>query len=408
MPSVRQKFTETLEQAVGAYAFNIFGVVAGAVIAYNVGLFSLAPWAITVYPAVISARGVIGGLFCGRLSTGLHLGIFHPRFLGNTKSFYLLVQAMITITLETSIAMSFVAVLFGNVFRGITMADFPAILTVITATMTLALVVVCPLSSTVSFLAFKHGLDPDIMLYPVESTVSDLLITTTYIIVVNLFILYGSFGRLLTGFVGLVLLLFAGFLMVRNIHEREFLETVRESTITLAFVVFIVNVTGTALGEIADSIGQRREVYTVYPALIDTMGDVGSVVGSTATTKLALGTLKSSISSVRNHLIEIFGAWFASTIMYSAFSVMSLAIQGLLTLPNLLKFTGLLLIVNILAASVIITVAYSVAILTFHKGLDPDNFVIPIESSLADSITTICLFFALAAFGGLSAAPYQL
>ena len=29
------------------------------------------------------------------------------------------------------------------------------------------------------------------------------------------------------------------------------------------------------------------------------------------------------------------------------------------------------------------------------KGLDPDNFVIPIESTLADSITTIALLIAL-------------
>jgi len=36
-----------------------------------------------------------------------------------------------------------------------------------------------------------------------------------------------------------------------------------------------------------------------------------------------------------------------------------------------------------------------VAVLTFQRGLDPDNFVIPIESSLADGITTISLLAAL-------------
>jgi cation transporter-like permease len=40
-----------------------------------------------------------------------------------------------------------------------------------------------------------------------------------------------------------------------------------------------------------------------------------------------------------------------------------------------------------------------VAILTFQKGLDPDKFVIPIESSLADSITTIALLAALFLIG---------
>jgi len=40
-----------------------------------------------------------------------------------------------------------------------------------------------------------------------------------------------------------------------------------------------------------------------------------------------------------------------------------------------------------------------VAILTYRRGWDSDNFVIPIESSLADSITTISLLLALNTIG---------
>jgi cation transporter-like permease len=44
-------------------------------------------------------------------------------------------------------------------------------------------------------------------------------------------------------------------------------------------------------------------------------------------------------------------------------------------------------------------ITFAVGYLTYKKGLDPDNFVIPIESSLADSITTGALFFALLVIG---------
>jgi len=378
-----------------AYAFNISGIVAGTMVAYYVGLFRLAPWVIAVYPQVVSARGVIGGLFCGRLSTGLHLGTVQPRFFGNTKSFYLLFKSIVMITLETSIAMGLVATLFGSLFLGTMPSEFFNLLSVIVATMTFALFIVSPLTMTVSFLSFKHGLDPDIILYPVESTVSDLLITMAYILVVNLFFWFGSAGRYLIVFVGLVLLFVAAYLLRKNVREPEFVKTIRESLLTLVFVAFIVNVTGTILGKIAEVVGERREIYTVYPALIDTIGDVGSVVGSTATTKLALGTLKSSLSSIRNHATEISGAWAASLIMFITYSMLSLIIQGLFTFPNFFKFTALLFSANVVAASIIIIISYSVAILTYQRGLDPDNFVIPIESSLADSITTISLLLAL-------------
>jgi mgtE-like transporter len=395
VPSVAHQFASTVKQSVMAFAFNIFGVIAGTMIAYHIGLFDHAPWVIAIYPPILSARGVIAGLFCGRLSIGLHLGTVQPRFFGNTKSFYLLFQAIVVITLQTSIAMSLIALLFGSLFLKIMVTDFFSILTVVMATMALSLIIISPITMAVSFLSFKHGLDPDIILYPVESTSSDLLITIIYILIVNMFFLADSFGRYIIAFLSLTLLLVASYILLKNFKQTEFIKTVKESLFTLFFVAFIVNITGTTLGKISELIGERREVYTVYPALIDTMGDVGAVVGSTATTKLALGTLKSSLSAIKNHMTEILGAWTASLIMFFMYSLLSLTINRLLTASNILRFTALLLGSNLIAASFIIIVSYAVAILTYQKGLDPDNFVIPIESSLADSITTISLLLAL-------------
>jgi cation transporter-like permease len=87
--------------------------------------------------------------------------------------------------------------------------------------------------------------------------------------------------------------------------------------------------------------------------------------------------------------------------MYFAYSVSALLITGTFTPISLVTFTLFLFTVNILAASLIILVSYSVAILTYQKGLDPDNFEIPIESSLADSITTISLLVALVLWAGI-------
>jgi len=378
-----------------AYAFNLFGIVAGTTVALQLRLFALAPWAIAVYPAMVSARGVIGGLLSGRLSTALHIGTVQPRFWGNTKSFYSLLYAIVVLTLETSVLMSVVAALFGSFLWGATLVDFFSILGVILATMTLALVIISPLTITVSCLSFRHGLDPDVILYPVESTVSDLFITLCYFLVLNLFFSTGSAGQYMIAFLGLVLLFAVAYILPKNIREPEFAETIKESILTMVLVAFIVNVTGSVLGKISEVVGGRREIYTAYPALIDTIGDVGAVVGSTATTKLALGTLKSSFSAIRKHATEIFGAWAASLTMFTAYSVLSLVIQGIFSFSTFLTFTVLLFTANLMAASSIIIVAYMVAVLTFQRGLDPDNFVIPIESSLADGITTISLLVAL-------------
>jgi len=389
------RLKKTFTESIMAFSFNVFGLVAGTIVAFQLGLFEVTPWAIAVYPAIVSLRGVIGGLLSGRLSTGLHLGTVRPCFFGNTKSFYLLIRAAAVLTLETSVLMSAVAALFGSFLWGATIADFVSVLGVITATMTLGLVVISPLTVAVSNLSFKRGLDPDIILYPIESTTADVLITLCYFLVLNIFFSRGLAGQCAVGVLGLAMLLTVAYIILKNVRENEFVKTIRESFLTLVLVAFIVNVTGSVLGKIAESFGRRREIFTAYPALIDTIGDVGSVVGSTATTKLAFGTLRPSFSATKNHAVEMFSAWGASLVVFVVYSVLSLVIHGIFTLSTFLRFTALLLTANLMAALSVIIVAYMVAVLTFQRGLDPDNFVIPIESSLADGITTISLLAAL-------------
>jgi cation transporter-like permease len=84
--------------------------------------------------------------------------------------------------------------------------------------------------------------------------------------------------------------------------------------------------------------------------------------------------------------------------MYSIYAFLSLTIQGQLSPSGLIMFAGRVLATNAIAGAIIVIVSYMVAILTYRKGLDPDNFVIPIESSLADSITTMSLFLVLSLF----------
>jgi mgtE-like transporter len=189
------------------------------------------------------------------------------------------------------------------------------------------------------------------------------------------------------------------YILPRNIHDDEFAKTVKETLFTLLFVAFIVNITGTVLSKISKIVEGRKEIYTVYPALIDTIGDVGSVIGSTATTKLALGLLKPTFRAMRHHASQIFGAWIASAIMFTFFSALSLLLNGLLELYAFLGFVSVLLTSNVIAVTVIVMISFSISILTYNRGLDPDNFVIPVESSLADSITSIALLIVLLSIG---------
>jgi len=291
--------------------------------------------------------------------------------------------------------MGLVSSLFGMFLWGVTFFDSVSIFGVIFAAMGLSLVIVSPITVGVSFLSFRRGLDPDIVVYPVMSTVADIIVTFCYVLTLNIFSL-GHMGYYAVGFFDIVFFSVVIFVLLKSMHENQFVKIIKESFVTLILVAFIVNVTGSILTKISEVVGSKPEVYTVYPALIATVGSVGAVTGSTATTKLALGTLKSSFKSIKEHKIEIGGAWMASFLMFTLYFLVPL-FRGM-PLPELLKFVGSLYLTNILAVLCIVIISFLVSILTFRKGWDPDNFVIPIESSLADTLTSVSLLLTLSIF----------
>jgi mgtE-like transporter len=202
----------------------------------------------------------------------------------------------------------------------------------------------------------------------------------------------GQWAIIIFGLINVFLVLI---IIPRNFREGEFLKIIIESLPTMLLVALMVNITGTVLKGISNLAAGRRQIYTVYPAMIDMMGDVGLVVGSAATTKLALGVLSPSYSSIKNHAKNIFSAWTASLVLFGVLGLLSLAINGIFSLQGISSLLLILFVSNIIAFTAITLVSYAISILTFKRGLDPDNFVIPVGSALADVITTIALFVAL-------------
>jgi mgtE-like transporter len=383
-----------LKKSLIALSFNVGGILAGFIVASQFNVFQLSPWAVAIYPAILTARGVVSGLFSGRLSTALHLGTIFPRFRGNTDEFYLLFKSVIVLTLETSVIMSWFSIAVGSLFWGITFTDFFDILIVILATMFLGLMNSL-FTIIFSITSFKRGLDTDVVVYQIMSTIADIIITLSYVFTLSLFFFFGLVGRCIVISLGLLLVTLALVFLPRCIKNKSFIKTIKESLLTLFFVAFIVNITGTVLKGVDKIVSSAKEIYIVYPALIDTVGDVGSVIGSTTTTKLAVGLLKPSFRSILNHRKRIVATWIASIVMFVLFSIISLLTQGMLTAHMFLRFAALLITTNLIAVIAIVLVSFYVAILTFRRGLDPDNFVIPIESSLADGITTVALLISL-------------
>ena len=384
------------KQATLAYLFDIVGLVAGFLIAYQLDMFSRYPWALALYPPLISTR-IINGLLSGRLSTALHLGTVEAKFSGNTRFFYRLIHATIVLTLITSLVVSVLSLLFGHVFLGISLADFPLILSVLVATLAIGLVF-SAVTIQVAFISFKRGLDPDIVVYPVIASSASIFITLCYAGVLKL--LSSWLGVLIVVAIGLLHAGLVIYLVLKDYTDSEFARTVRESILMLLLVALIVTLTGTVFGGLTRFTQKTLAMIypallTAYPALINNISNVGSVVGSTANTKLALGLLKPTFSSIKDHAKNITSAWLASFLIFVILALASLAANQVISVVNVVDVVAVIWVSNILAVSGIVFVSYGVAIFTFRRGLNPENFVIPLETSFATIITSASLLITL-------------
>lgn len=388
----------SLGQSILSFSFDLGGLLTGALLVLYFDVLSIneAPWALFLFPGILSIRGAVGGLFSGHLGTGLHLGTIKASFVKNTKDFNLLLRVIVTLALVSGVSVGTGTWIFGVFMWNATVMDFVQLLAVTTATMALSVVFVSPLTMGFSVLSFRRGLDPDIIVYPVTSTMSDIISTVCYVLSLSLFFMFEPFGRYLIWILDTVFIVFVVYILVKNRNETKYTETIREFLLTLVFVTLIVNVTGSFLTKIGGVTGDLKAIIAVYPAIITTVGGVGSIIGSTATTKLALGVTTPTFSSIKQHISEIGGAWLASIVMFVIYLILSSLIGGVSTLGDLLIFSSHLLITNVLAVSIMIIVAYAVAISTYRRGWNPDNFVIPIESSLADTVTTAAILVAIA------------
>jgi len=395
-------FLTSFEETLTGHFVGVGGLVAGLVVAWQLGVFRSAPWAIAVYPTVLTAKAVINGTFSGRLNTALHVGTISPRFSGNTKILGRIFQRILVLTLATSVVMSIVSAIFESVFWGVTLASFSDILVVVVATMSLGLTLYL-LTIPITFAAFKRGLDLDNVAYPIVATIADVFITVCYALAVNLFFNFGGAGKysvLLIAIVPAVLILYS---LPSSIHEEGFSRAIKTSIVGLMFVAVIASVTGAILQEI--NVGASlwngtvtlypASLFATYPALIELVSDAALVIMSTATTRLVLGLLEPYFSAMKHHAPQILGAWTASVAAFIPISAVSLFLTGPFGLPAFYLLTSILLATNTFAIIAMTLISYALAILTFKKGLDPDHLVIPIESSLAGTLTSIALLVAL-------------
>ncbi len=141
-------------------------------------------------------------------------------------------------------------------------------------------------------------------------------------------------------------------------------------------------------------------ILLVLPSLNSLIGDISTVLVSRLTTHLYLGTLPPKIQTSDRLKQDFYGLLI--TILLSLVALISLGYM--LGSVTGIEIINPLLIVSILSSTILILFGlmfvflFMGSILIFRKGKDPNNFLIPMVTSLADFLTPLFIIILIQLF----------
>ncbi|RLG51234.1 MAG: hypothetical protein DRN96_05820 [Thermoproteota archaeon] len=380
-----------LWQSTAALLFALGDLAAGGASLALRPLFSAAPWLLVMYPPLLQVRGVINGVLCGRLTTSLHTGLVYPRIRGNTEYFWASIASAFSSTFIGCLLIAGVTATNVRLTLGCSLRDIQLIAATSLATGLLSVGLTIPATVVLATQTFRRGWNPDIFTYPVMSILADVAATACYAAVARAIV---SSSRPLLAFELVFAACFASFIatLAAMRGRGEYFRMLKENIQVAIPLVLLGNVTGRVLAELRSQIEAKPGILLVYPSVTGTLGGAGSILGSMASTALVLGYVPPTAAVVAYSLPELAAVELASLLAYSIYGSIAALSSGCWSmLPAVLS-------VNLMGFPLIASASYLTAILTFRRGWDPDAYINPAVSSLADMVATLSLAAGLRAF----------
>lgn len=141
-------------------------------------------------------------------------------------------------------------------------------------------------------------------------------------------------------------------------------------------------------------------ILLVLPSLNSLIGDISTVLISRLTSHLYLGTLSPKIQGSDRLKQDFYG--LLMTILLSLVALISLGY--LFGIINGIEIVNPLLIISIIIITILIlfglmfVLLFISSIFLFKKGKDPNNFLIPMVTSLADFLTPMFIIILIQIF----------
>ncbi len=325
------------------------------------------PVILIALPGLMDLRGNVFGALASRFTTLLYLGEMKPSLRDEN------VLKGVSLGLSLSMLPLVVLLAVGVANVGIT-ESLPSVLIIFASTVIVSALLGW-VTAAATVIPFRRGMDPDSVATPLVVTFGDLLTIPTLAAFVLIHELLHGVMYALAAVAAIMLAVFLRY----GISGRTFIE----SGAVLTALAAMEAISGSMLHASSECIYRAFILSVLYPSVLASLGNYGSVVGAKTSTRLHLGELSfadrdtlETIASLATTAVPL------SLIMYlsAAFICVSLGKPATLVLSFFLLYP--------LIAIAVMFVAFAVAFIAHRFRLDPDNVTVPAITTIADLIGT--------------------
>lgn len=365
-------------------------LIAGILLSGMTNTLEILPGLLVLIPGAIGMRGNIFGALGSRLGSNLHIGTLTPELKKSPVLNQNIISAMI-LTVIMSIFLAFTAkgfcVLLG--FESISIMDF-TVISVLGGIFSGA--VLLPATILISIKSYENGWDPDNVTTPLIAASGDLFTIPSILLAVQilLWVRNGYVENIL--FIIFIIIGIMGFIYGIQ-RGSQLKKIIIHSTPTLFLSSLFGTTAGTILNSSFSTILSNPSILALVPLFSGQSGDLVSILGARLSSGLHIGSIKSSLrpneSAIRNFAIIVILALLIYPLIgilaYFGSSVIGVESVGLANMVFISTAAGLML------TPLLLIIAFYLNAISYRRGLDPDNIVIPLSTSMTDPVANTFL-----------------
>lgn len=366
-------------------------LIAGIILGKMTFFLETFPGLLVVIPGAIGMRGNIFGSFASRLSTSLHIGLISPEFEFSDDLNYNIFSSFV-LTLVLSIFLGIVAKIFCILlhYPSMELIDFILICTIAGIISNL---IMLPITMLVSFKSYEHGWDPDNITSPIIAAFGDLF--TLPAIIASIFILKALDVNFIVKDAVLAVILIGvliSFIYCYRLSD-ETKKILRQSTPILLLCSFLGGSAGGILNSSVETLLTNPSLLTLLPLFSGESGSLISILGARLSSGLHSGLVE-ALPKPEGEALHNFGISFIlAIIVFPLIGILAEASSiifgtagvGFDKIIPISTLSGLILV------AIMVIVVYYISTVSYNHNLDPDNIVIPISTSVTDSISSLIL-----------------